>query len=559
MLAISLAISSGCSPPAIPTVDEPSAPRDPWFVDASDSSNLHFTHDPGPLDNRYFLPQIIGSGGAFLDANGDGLLDIYLVQNGGTSGSKNQLFIQKAGGRFENASAGSGLDVAGYGMGVAVGDANNDGRPDIFLTQYGGDRLFLNTGDTKFREATQEANLLSTGWSTSASFFDYDRDGWLDLAVVNYLDLSTGKACMDAMGRPSYCHPSTFAGTVLQLYRNLGVDAAGNWRGFENRSIPSGVSRHPGPGLGILCVDLNDDGWPDIFAANDAKANHLWINRKDGTFKEEAALLGVAYNAQGQPQGNMGIAYGDTDGDGRDDLFVTHLSAEHHALWRKEARGHFIDRTAAAGLTRSKWRGTGFGTVLADFNCNSHLDLAIVNGAVWRIEGKTSGDYWSAYRERNQLFANDGRGDFRDISEDNPAFSGGEGVSRGLAVGDYDNDGALDLLVTQIGGKARLFRNVAPDRGHWLQVRALAAIAPRDAIGAIVLIRVGDKQLTRHVQPGFSYQTSNDPRVHFGLGAISRIEELRVTWPNGSIEVFPVESVDRTIAVREGQGRKVAK
>jgi hypothetical protein len=553
LLTALLALAAGC-----PRRDPVAPPADPpgpsWFEDVTEKVGLHFVHDPGPTDGSYFLPQIMGSGAALCDLDGDGRPDIYLVQNGGPDGARNCLYRQRPDGTFEDVSAGSGLDVAGYGMGVAVGDVNNDGLPDVYLTRYGADLLFLNEGGGRFKDVTRESGVENLVWGTSASFVDYDRDGWLDVVVANYLNIDPAHPCFSAGGKRDYCHPRTFPGTALRLYHNRGCDASGRWLGFEDRTAAAGLAGTPGPGLGVVCLDLTGDGWTDLFVANDAHANHLWVNQKDGTFAEEAAPRGLAYNALGQAQGNMGIAFGDVDGHGLTDLFVTHLASEHHSLWRQGPAGVFEDRFPTSGLPQARWRGTGFGTVLADFDQDGAPDLAVVNGAVSRgnAEGQS---YWEPFAQRNQLFANDGRGAFRDVSAANPAFCGWAGVSRGLAVGDVDGDGALDLLVTQVGGPARLYRNVVPRRGHWLLVRALEKTGRRDAVGAEVQVEAEARRWRRVVQPGSSYLCSNDPRVHFGLGDVTRTTALRLVWPDGSAELFPGGEVDRVVEVRQGQGR----
>jgi enediyne biosynthesis protein E4 len=519
----------------------------------TDDVGLSFVQDPGPVDGRYFMPQIVGSGAALFDMDGDGRLDLYLVNNGGPGGRPNALFHQEPDGTFRDVGRGSGLDVAGYGMGVAVADVNNDGRPDVVVTEVGRVRLFLNLGGGRFAEQP-DAGLDSPLWGTSAAFLDFDRDGWLDLVVVNYVDFDPAWPCASGGGARDYCHPKVFPGTVTKLFRNVSGRAGGAVR-FEDVTVASGLGRAPGPGLGVTCADFDGDGWPDIFVANDGAANHLWMNRHDGTFQEEAVSRGVAYDGVGRPLANMGVAVGDVRGSGLFDLFVTHLPEETNTLWRQGPRGAFTDDTAAAGLARPRWRATGFGTVLADFDHDGTLDLAIANGRVRIGPGGRGTDFWAAYAERNQLFAGDGAGRFRDVSPDTPALCGTPAVARAMAVGDVDGDGALDLLVTTIGGRARLLRNVAPNRGHWLLVRAVdPRLGGRDAYGAEVTVEAGGRRRVGWVNPGQSYLSSNDPRVHFGLGPAASVDGLRVRWPDGAVEAFPGGPADRMMELRKGAG-----
>lgn len=541
------------------------APTGPaWFEDVTERSGLRFVHDAGPVGS-YPMPQIMGSGVALLDIDNDGRLDIYLVQNGGpSSGSVNRLFHQQPDGTFRDITKGSGLDVAGYGMGVAVGDVNNDGWADVLVTEYGRVRLFLNNGNRTFTEVSREAGLDSPLWGTSAAFVDYDRDGWLDLVVVNYVDYAPGRPCADSGSQRDYCNPKAFPGTVTRLYHNRGRAAAGGRVSFEDVTLRSGLGQLAGPGLGVLCADFDGDGWPDIFVANDGHPNCLWINRHDGTFVEESVLRGVAYNAMGRVQANMGVAVGDIDGDGLFDLFVTHLTEETNTYWKQGPRGLFQDRTAQSGLAGSRWRGTGFGTLLADFDHDGALDLAVANGRVARMKQDTVsaearerlGVFWSQYAERNQLFANDGSGRFRDLSADNPALCGSGNVARGLACGDLDGDGAPDLLVTTVAGPARLYRNVAPGRGHWLMVRAVDPALNRDAYGAEITVQAAGRRQLRWINPGTSYLCSNDPRAHFGLGQTTEVEQIEVRWPDGLVESFAGGRADQLRTLKRGEGRQ---
>jgi hypothetical protein len=560
----------GCRPgtPSTSAVPNEEATGPNWFEDVSDAVGLDFVHDPGPL-GTWFMPQSMGSGVAFIhefSSDGTETLYLYLLQNAGPdSKSVNRLYKRLADGTFRDVTRGSGLDVAGFNMGVAIGDVNNDGLPDVLLTQYHGVRLFLNRGGGHFDEVTEEAGLSNPLWGTSAAFLDYDRDGWLDLVVVNYVDYDPRKDCLTPQGTKDFCGPMAFAGTCSKLFHNCGaarpVDKPRARVLFEDVSFASGLGQIPGPGLGVVCADFDGDGWPDIFVANDGMPNRLWMNRarSDGSryFADEAMSRGVAYNAVGKADSNMGVAIGDVTNDGMLDLYATHLMREMNTLWKQGPRGQFRDRTVEFGLTKSHWRGTGFGTLMADFDLDGGLDLAVVNGRIMRggPARNTQLGFWETYAERNQLFANDGSGRFRDVSLANKTFCGPWNVARGLAVADINDDGAPDLVVTTIGGRARLFRNVAPDRGHWLKVRALDPERRRDAYGATVRVRANGTERLRLINPAQSYLSSCTPLGLFGLGKAARYESILVTWPDGSPpEEFPGGAADRLVVLRKGEG-----
>lgn len=556
--------TAGKSTPSSLTTNTPATTGVPWLQDVSATAGFRFLHDSGAR-GEYFMPEHIGSGVAVLDVDSDGLMDLYCVQNGGLqAASKNQLFRQVRAGVFTDASKDSGLDIAGRGMGAIAGDINNDGRPDIVVTEFGATRVLINETrpgqPPRFREITLECGVDNPRWATAASFIDYDRDGWLDLVVGNYVDYNVTQGCTDATGQPEYCGPDRFAGTSARLFRNLGES---NGRGktlFRDVTLAAGLASPTGPALGILCVDMDGDRWPDIFMADDGKPNRLFMNQRNGTFREEAISRGLAYNAMGNTAGNMGIAYGDIDDNGWIDLFITHLAQEQHGFWIQDQRGLFLDRIAGLGLVNPAWRGTGFGAALVDLDRDGALDLAWVNGDIRRgqpsqptLEGLSA--TWTPYAQRAQCVRGTGRGRFEDISLRNPDFTHRSSVGRGLAIVDFDNDGAPDLVQTSIGGPAQLFRNICPNPGHWLGLRLIEPLrGGRDAIGAEVAVETQTQTYRRWLQPAASFLSSHDPRIHVGLGNEAQYQRIRVLWPDGSEEIHTGGAVDQFRVIRHGEG-----
>jgi hypothetical protein len=520
------------------------------FEDATERLGVRFVHDAGPAGD-YLMPRSMGSGVAIFDADGDGRPDLLFLQNAGPgTGKTNALYLQNADGTFRDASAGSGLDFDGHNMGAAVGDMDADGRPDVLVTQYRGARLLRNRGGGKFEDVTEAVGISNPLWGTSAAFFDYDRDGRLDLVIANYVNVEPGMKCSNSStGGPEFCGPNSFAGTASRLFRNLGPGDGKPVR-FADVSFESGLGRVAGPGLGVYCADLTGDGWPDVFVANDEKPNRLWVNQQNGTFRDEAMARRLAFNMAGQAAANMGVAVGDVDGNGLIDLFVTHLTTESNTLWAQGPAGQFEDRTLATGAAATGWRGTGFGAVMADFDLDGRVDLALVNGRI--SAGPQSfphlAPFWRAYGERNQLLRNVG-GRFEDVSEANPTFCGTANVGRGLAAGDLDGDGRPDLVVTAIAGPAKVFLNRAGRDRHWLAVRPLLG-ENRVAVGAEVTVTAGGRTQVRVVQPAESYLSSGRPEALFGLGEATAVDEVRVRWPDGQTRSYPRGPADRRIDVR---------
>lgn len=556
-LVVVATLTAGCGPESgrAPEHSDSGRPRD-WFADVTARTGVAFVHRAG---TNYFMPDQVGSGVVVFDFNRDERLDLYLVQNGG--GAANQLFEQRPEGTFQDVSAGSGLEVVGRGMGAIAGDVNNDGWPDVVVTEYGATRLFRNLGTGKFQEITRESGIDNPRWAAPASFIDFDRDGWLDLVVGNYVDYDPTQVCTDVQGRQDFCAPGAFRATATRIWRNR-TGKAGAVPRFEECTEASGLARVPGVALGLVCADFDGDHWPDIFCSDDGRPNRLFMNHRDGSFSEEGIARGVALNAMGRTAANMGVAFGDMDGDGLPDLFVTHLAEEFHSLFRQDRPGLFSDSVAQAGLQDGEWRGTGFGTVTADLDRDGKVDLVFVNGLVRRaVPGQRPvlpgvSEWWGRYAQRPQVYSSDGTGRFRDRSAECAELCGLSAVGRSLALGDLDRDGAPDLVVGNAGGPLRILRGTPPGTGYWLSLRLVdPSKGGRDMIGAEVRFRSGNRLGWGLIQPATSYLSSHEPAIHLTFEDAG-IQSLTVRWPDGGMEEFSIPGLNRRVTLSKGEGKK---
>ena len=539
----------------------------PFFTEVTAALGFPEVQTPWQA-GTHALPEVIGSGVALFDYDNDDALDVLHVRfpppDVGTSlvgaSAQNRLFRQQTDGTFVDVTEAAGIGHEGYGQGVAIGDVDNDGDADVYVTNYGADVFYRNNGDGTF--ALQEAGLSNEAWGTSATFGDYDRDGYLDLYVANYVQFDPETVCRGKHGAPDYCNPQAFKPAADRLFRNNGDGT------FTDISQQAGITAMPGRGLGVVCLDLTGDGWADFYVANDGEANQLYVNQKDGTFAEEAILYGLAFNAYGQPEGSMGIAVGDVNGDTRPDLFVTHLSGETNTFYTASNFSVFVDMTEMAGFAGRDLPFTGFGCGFVDFDNDADLDIVLVNGRVKRgavLEGANTGEFWNFYAEPNLLFQNSriglvgGNSDsrqriaFTDVSSRAPDFTERIEVSRGVAFGDVDRDGDIDMVVSGLDNRLRFFRNDAPPpQHHYLSVQAIAH--GRDALGARITLRASPHTLTGYVLSGTSYLSSSEPSVHFGLGTIDTIQTIEVHWQDGTREKFPSTTTNQHVKVYQGKG-----
>ena len=531
----------------------PAAPL-PVFRDVARQAGLDFIHVNGASDEK-FLPEIIGGGGLFLDFDNDGWLDLFLVDGGSFADpavarrARHRLYRNRRNGTFADVTDASNIRHRGYGMGACAGDVDNDGLIDLYITSVGPNTLYRNTGGGRFAEVPNAGGAGSELWSTSCAFVDIDRDGDLDLFVTNYVDTAPAKNQFCGFPGPpairDYCHPLVYPPLPNVLYRN-------NSKGrFEDVSMQAGIARYRGNGLGVAVSDVDDDGWPDILVANDSTPNFLFHNERNGTFTEIAGLAGVAVASDGKPRAGMGTAFGDFSGIGRPGLVVTNHETEMHSLFLNLGARLFSDVTMHSGVGPATRPYVGFGVVFFDYDNDTRLDLAIVNGNVMANVAQVRTG--ATLAQRKLLLRNAGER-FVDVTKQaGPGFAV-EGVGRALAAGDVDNDGDLDLLVINNGDRPNLLLNDGGNANNTVLVQAVGTTSNRSGIGTRLTLTAGGRRQMREVQSGSSYLAQNDLRAHFGLGGAERAERLELRWPDGSNEVVENLPANHLVVVSQGKG-----
>jgi len=526
------------------------------YVDVASKVGIRFQHENAASTEKYLI-ETMGSGCGWIDYDQNGLLDLYLVNGGITKlyqpsrAPRGALYGNNGDGTFADVTAKVGVGAEGlFGMGVAIGDYDNDGYPDLLVLGYGACILYHNNGDGTFTDVTEKAGVANLGkWASSAAWFDYDNDGKLDLIVANYVDWSPERNlwCGDrGPGMRSYCHPDVYHGQPPTLFHNNGDGT------FTDISIRSRIGLKGGNGLGVVTFDYDNDGWQDIFVANDHMPNSLFHNNRDGTFEEVGYAAGVAVGMDGQFEAGMGTDAADATGNGRLNLIVTHLDQQLARLYENQGDASFEDATFRSKLSYSTFHVSGFGTRFLDYDNDGARDLFMANGHVLDNIEKYRSDV--RYAEPKMMFRNIGNGIFTNVSDTLGADFQRPFVSRGAAVADFDNDGDLDILVSNNGQAPQLLRNDGGNDNHWLQLFLIGTKSNRDAVGARVKVIAGDLTLYEQRKGGMSYQSAQDPRLHFGLGQRNNVDSVEITWPSGEITKLGHLKADRIVSVQEGRG-----
>jgi hypothetical protein len=527
------------------------APGDVTFTDVTAAAGIKFTHNSGRAGKKY-LPETLGSGVAFFDADGDGWSDLFLVNGRNwTPGrrSLSALYRNTGKGTFADITAGSGLDVEMYGMGVAAGDYDNDGRQDLYVTALEGDRLFHNDGNGRFSDVTKQAGVANASFGTSAAWLDYDKDGRLDLFVANYVQWSAkGDLWCSLDGTTkSYCTPESYKGTASRLFRNIGSGR------FEDAGRRAGIADPTSKSLGVAVLDYNGDGWPDLFVANDTQPNKLYRNSKDGTFKEEGMGAGVAFSEDGVARGAMGADAADYDRSGRPHLLVGNFSNQMLGLYHNEGTGLFVDEAPKSTVGRASLLSLAFGVFFFDYDLDGYQDILAANGHIEEEIGRVQPRI--QYKEPPLLFRNLGQKRFENASGNvGPAFARPI-VARGAAYADYDHDGDLDVVLTTNHGPAYLFRNDGGNTNNWIAVRTRGVKANRDGIGAVVRVTSASGPQWNMVRSGSSYASQSDLTLTFGLGKDSTVSTIDVEWPSGTKDRLTNVSPKQIVIVEEGKGQ----
>jgi enediyne biosynthesis protein E4 len=552
-----MTLAGASSPAAAPqAVKAPDAAISVRYTDVRKAAGITFVQDSTQSDEKYYL-ETMGTGVGWIDYDQDGLMDLYFVQSAATDIYKpphplhSALYHNNGDGTFTDVTAKAGVGGEGhYGQGVAVGDFDNDGWPDLYVTGYGRAILYHNNHNGTFTDVTAKAGVAGEGgWSTSAGWFDYDKDGWLDLVVTNYIDWSPKNNLWCGERTPgyrSYCNPGNYKGQKTKLYHN-------NHDGtFADVSDKSGVGLPESKGMGLVLADFDNDGWPDIAIANDTWPNFLFLNNHDGTFKDVSLVSGLAASEDGKYEAGMGIDAADVNGDGLPDVYITHLDLELNRLYLNNGDGTFTDNTYASGIGANARLLSGVAAKFLDYDNDGWVDIVQLNGAM--LDNVTLYHSEISYKEPLLMFRNLAMGRFEMTSSQlGPDFLRPV-AGRGLATADFDNDGDIDIAVNNRGDSPELLRNDGGNSNHWLEVLLIGTKSNRDGTGAQLKLTSEGFAQVKQAEGGTSYMSASDPRIHFGLGKRAKVESLVITWPSGQVDKLANLPIDTIIAVKEGTG-----